>query len=25
VLGPLAIAYCLELIHLYEMEYGTVR
>lgn len=23
VLGPLAIAYCLELIHLYEMEYGA--
>jgi predicted PurR-regulated permease PerM len=22
VLGPLAIAYCLELIRLYEMEYG---
>ena len=25
VLGPLAIAYCLELIRLYEMEYGTAR
>ena len=25
VLGPLAIAYCLELIRLYEMEYGAAR
>jgi predicted PurR-regulated permease PerM len=25
VLGPLAIAYCLELIRLYEMEYGVAR
>ena len=25
VLGPLAIAYCLELLRLYEMEYGAVR